>query len=190
MYFVGWNGTIIHYDGVEWRRIESGTDLQFLDIYGATDSKTGEQQILAVCTRNYPLGQAIFRIQGSAASQISSYPVQWELWSAWFAPNRHYYVVGAGIYEKHFLSDSVWRNGPLDITRYGTTKIRGNALNDVVVVGAFGEWLHYNGVSWKSFHNVTGFASGAFASVAVRGNLTIAVGQSDARAIIANGMRQ
>src|SRR5690606_31424583 len=105
LYVVGNNGNIAHYNGSRWSRIESGTDLQFLDIYGAPDPKTGEQQILAVCTRNLPLDKGIYSIQGNMATQISAYPIQWELFALWFIPNQHYYVIGDGIYEKKLLSD-------------------------------------------------------------------------------------
>ena len=189
LYAVGDGGSIARYANGWWQRIEGGTDLQFLDIYGASDSKTGEQQILAVCTRNYPLGQAVFSIQNNIANQISSYPIQWELWSVWFVPNRRYYVVGSGIYEKGSLTDTLWENGPLDITRYGTTRVRANGLNDVFVVGAFGECLHYNGKSWKSFHSVTGLAYGGYSSVAARQGMIMAVGAVDGHAVATIGRR-
>lgn len=190
IYVVGNNGFIAHssINGV-WTKIDSKTDLQFLDIYGSTDSKTGVQQILAVCTRNYPPGRGIFSIRGNAATQFSSYTIQDELFGVWFVPNRHYYVVGGGIYEKNSLSDSTWENGPLDITHYATTKVRGNGLNDVIVVGAFGEFLHWNGSTWKSFIDQTGLPNGSYSSVAIRGNLVIAVGANNAKAVIAIGRR-
>jgi len=100
LYVVGNNGNIAWYNGSQWIRIESGTELQFLDIYGATDNKTGEQQILAVCTRNLPLDKGIYRIEGNTATEISPSPIQWELYAVWFIPDRHYFVIGNGIYEK------------------------------------------------------------------------------------------
>ena len=100
MYFVGNSGSIAHYQNGQWSRIESGTDLNFLDIYGSIDPNTNGQEILAVCTRNNPLGKAILKIDGNSATQISSVPIQWELYSCWFISNRHYYVVGDGIYAK------------------------------------------------------------------------------------------
>jgi len=161
----------------------------FLDIYGAIYPKTGEQEILAVCTRNYPLGKGIYRIKGNTATEISTYPIQWELWSVWFIPNRHYYVVGDGIYEKKILSDSLWKNGPLDITHYATTCIRGNRLNDVFVSGAFGELLHFNGVSWHSYYNVTNI-EGSYGRVALYGNLICGTGGlNNGKAIILLGRR-
>ncbi len=190
LYAVGSNGSIAHWDGRKWTKIESGTDLEFLDIYGAKDPKTGDQQILAVCTRNLPLNKAIYKIDGNTATQISSTPIQWELFSCWFVPNRHYYVVGSGIYEKKFLNDSLWKNEPLDITHYGTSGIRGNGINDVFVAGAFGEFLHFNGVSWKSFINETGWFSGSYGGIAVKNNLVVTVGYEGAQAKILIGYRK
>ena len=95
-----------------------------------------------------------------------------------------------GIYQKNSLSDGKWINGPLDITHYATTKVRGNNINDVVVVGAFGEFLHWNGVRWKSYIDQTGLSNGSYTSVAVSGNLVVAVGGNNAQAVITMGTRQ
>jgi hypothetical protein len=69
IYAVGNNGLIAHYDGRSWSKIESGTELQFLDIYGSGN------EILAVCTQNYPLGQGIFKINSTVATRISTNPI-------------------------------------------------------------------------------------------------------------------
>ncbi len=189
IYFIGTLGTIAHYQNGQWSRIESGTDLQFLDIYGMNNTQTGEEQIIAVCTRNLPMEQGIYTISGNIATEISSSPIQWELFGLWFIPNRHYYVVGDGIYEKNSLQENSWRNGPVDITHYATTKIKGNGLNDIYVVGAFGEFLHFNGLNWKSLQNETGWFNGSYASVATVRNLVCAVGYNGAQGIIIMGNR-
>jgi hypothetical protein len=189
VYTVGALGQIGHYANGTWQKIISRTTLDFLDIYGATDSKTGEQQILAVASKNYPSDRAIFSIKGSTATNISYYPISWDLSSIWFVPNQHYYVIGSGIYEKNALSDTAWKNGPLDITRYGMSAIRGNAANDVFVVGAFGEFLHWNGANWKSYIKQTGLSDGSYASIAVKGNLVFAVGANNNQAVITVGRR-
>jgi len=189
IYAVGYNGQIAHYNGTNWQRIESGTTLEFMDIYGANNSKTGKQEIIAVSTQNLPLDKAIFKIDGNTATQISSTPIQWELFSCWFIPNRHYYVVGSGIYEKINLAGSNWKNEPLDITHYGTSRIRGSALNDVFVVGAFGEILHYNGFSWKSFLPELGTFNGSYGSLDIKENLVAITGLESAKAKITIGHR-
>ena len=188
-YIVGTNGKIAHYNGTNWQRIESGTDLEFLDIYGAIEPRTNEQKILAVCTRNYPLDKAIFKIEGTAATQISSSPIQWELFSCWFIPNKQYYVVGGGIYEKTNLSINKWIDNGFNITHYATTKIRGNDINDVFAVGAFGEILHFNGFSWKSYLSELGIFSGSYGSLDIKENLVAITGFESAKAKITIGHR-
>ena len=189
VYGVGNVGSIVCYNGVQWSRIESGTELNFHDIYGATDPRTGEQQILAVCSRNLPLGKGIYRIQGNTAYEISSSPIQWELAGVWFIANRHYYVVGDGIYEKKYLSDLLWKDNGFDITHYVTPKIRGNGLNDVFAVGAFGETIHYNGFSWESYIEETGLNSGGYFSVSTKNNTVTAVGFEYQSAVVIIGNR-
>jgi hypothetical protein len=183
-YVVGTAGFIAHRNSSgNWTKIESGTTLDMLDIYGSGS------EILAVASDNNPYGEAIISISGNTATQIFSFPLgQDELYGVWFVPNRHYYVVGDGIYEKHLLSESTWKNGTLDITQYATTKVKGNGLNDVMVVGAYGEVLHWNGVSWRSYRDITGL-NGSYTSVAVDGNFVIAVGQNDTQAVVAIGRR-
>ena len=189
MYFVGNSGSIAHYQNGQWSRIESGTDLNFLDIYGSIDPNTNGQEILAVCTRNNPLGKAILKIDGNSATQISSVPIQWELYSCWFISNRHYYVVGDGIYEKQILTEPNWKDNGFDITHYATTSIRGYGFNNVFVVGAFGEFLHFNGFTWKSYLPELGIINGSYGSVGIKGNLVAVTGFESAKAKIIIGRR-
>ncbi len=178
MYVVGDGGSIAYYNGSIWTQIASGTTLDILDIYGAGND------ILAVASDNNPYGETILSINGNTATQISSNPLgEDELYGVWFIPNRHYYVVGDGIYEKHLLSESAWKNGTLEITQYATTSVKGNGINDVFVVGGYGEFLHWNGVRWQSYRAITGL-SGSYTRVAVDGDFVIAVGQNNTQAAI------
>ncbi len=169
-----------------------GTTLNMYDIYGAYNASSKQWEILAVASQNLPAGHAIFSINGNTATQISSNPIDEveEYFGVWFMPCEQYYVIGDGIYRKNLLSDTAWRNNPLDITHYATTKIRGNAVNDVIVGGSYGELLHYNGSTWKSFISEVGLGSnGVYGSVAIKNNLVIAVGENNPLAAIAIGRR-
>lgn len=159
------------------------------DIWGDYNEKTSEWEILAVGTKDLPLRQGIFSIEKNSAIQISSSSIQWSLYAVWFKANRHYYVVGSGIYEKIFLNDSLWKDNGFNISHYATTGIRGNLLNDVFVSGAFGEFLHFNGLSWKSYINELGWFSGSYGGIAVKNNLVITVGYEGAQAKILLGKR-
>jgi hypothetical protein len=190
LYAVGNGGNIAHWDGVKWSKIESGTDLNFRDIYGTVNLKTNKQEIIAVCSRNNPLAKAIYKIEDNTAFELSTNPIKWELYSCWFVPNKHYYLVGSGIYEKIFLSESEWKNQPLDITHYGTIKVRGNGVNDVFIVGSFGEFLHFNGNSWKSYINEMGSFNGSYYSVFSKNQLAVSVGYGSNKAVITMANRQ
>ncbi len=185
LYVVGNAGDIRHYDGTSWTKIESGSTLDFVDIWGDAD------EVLAVCTRNYPIGRGIFRIGPSNVTTLSLYPIDEiaELFGLWFVSGKHYYVVGSGIYEKHTPNDTAWINSPLQITRCGVTHIRGMALNDVVAVGVYGECLHWNGATWRSYQNVTSLTNGSFTSVAMSNKRVFAVGSSGRQAVVAMGTR-
>jgi hypothetical protein len=107
----------------------------------------------------------------------------------WFVPGRHYYVTGSGTYEKRNLSDSAWTLHPANVTTYYTDEVRGNGVNDVLVVGAFGEVLHFNGTSWQSYRSQTALSNGAYGGIALKGNLIITVGHDGPQAVIAMGRR-
>ncbi|MBW7846135.1 MAG: glucosyl transferase [Bacteroidia bacterium] len=189
IYAVGRSGAIAHYNGSSWQKLESGTTLDLHDIYGATNDKTGEQQILAVGSRNLPFDRVILRVQGTSVTTLSSDSIEYELSGVWFKPDQHYYVVGDGIFEKNTLNENTWKNKPLDITPYYTAGITGNDVNDVFVVGAYGECLHWNGVSWLSFREQTYVGNGGFGKVAMKENLVVAGGYDSQNAVLVMGKR-
>ena len=163
---------------------------------GATDPKTGEEEILAVAGEpTVSFDRAILSIEGMTVNKISDTPISYDLFSVWFVPEKHYYVAGDGIYEKDLLSDSLWTDSVQQITTYYTTCVRGNGVNDVFIAGAFGELLHWDGASWKSFKDQTSLSNGSYSGVAVHGNLVIAVGGNlaagdiDSKAVVTMGRR-
>ena len=188
LYFVGTNGTIVHYDGATFTRVASGTELDFTDIWGAKDPS----KILAVANdQNYTTLQTILvQIEDSAVRSVALVPLTYPLSTVWFLPNRHYYVGGSGLYEKERLSDEFWANNLYSITRYYVTRIRGTALNDVWAVGAYGEVLHWNGLRWHSFRSATGLGNGAYTALAVDRNTVIAVGGNAGYAVTLRGRRE
>jgi len=47
VYFVGREGSIVHYNGSTFREMESGTDIDLTDIWGVVDPETGEPHVWA-----------------------------------------------------------------------------------------------------------------------------------------------
>ena len=156
LYLGLYRGQILHYDGFNWANINTGTDLNINDIYGSWNNKSNQYDIMAVASNVLEsFDRQILKISGQSVSKLNYNPIEYTLSSTWFKPNRKYYVVGAGIFEKNNLNEDNWGNNISDITTYYTYSIRGNDINDVLVVGGFGEVLHYNGMTWKSFMNET-----------------------------------
>ena len=192
LWAVGRQGAIIHYNGSSWQKIESGTDLDIQDIWGGTDPITGEDIILAVAGNIYTTyDKEILKINGTTVAKLTTEGIDWPLDAVWFDPGQIYYVVGAGIYSKKSLDNTVSWNGPgLTATSYSSYAIRGNYINDVFVTGAFGDVLHFNGNSWRSYREHTALLAGSYRAVAVKGDLMFAVGSEYDKAVILRGKRK
>jgi hypothetical protein len=185
MYFVGRNGNITRYLNGNWSRITSGTNLNIQDIWGDYNEKTDEWEILAVSSNvNTSTERTIIKINHFTTQIISSSPIQWSLRTVWFRPSRQYFVAGSGIYAKHILTENEWLNNPLDITTFYTNRIRGNEINDVVGVGAFGDFVHFNGTGWKVNYQDPKLNYGSYLSLDIKENIVAAVGLEYNQAVI------
>jgi hypothetical protein len=195
LYAVGIGGNIAHWDGVRWRKIESpigtgGTTLNINDIWGYYNQITGEWEILAVASNILSsLEKEVLLIKNNQLKNLSKQGIKGTLSGVWFKSNRKYYVGGSGIYTKTFLSDNEWKGNPRDISIYAKKAIRGNQINDIIVAGAFGELLHFNGYSWKSYINQTYLPAGTYLSVSMKENLVVVVGDNSREAIVTIGRR-
>lgn len=191
LWFVGNGGRLIQKSGNTWRQVESGTTLAVQDIIGDGPLSSGQQQVLAVASNKFTNnGVAVLGISSAAvvSYQVSGLPTT-SLVGIWGTVGRKYYVCGDGVFETYDLR-SPWRAVP-GIPMIFTEGIRGNALNDVIVVGDFGLVLHWNGVDW---HQYTGaelpFFPGQFESVDVTEDLVVAVGWfNDGRAVVLRGRK-
>ena len=185
IYCVGRNGAIYHYNGSSWTKIESGTTLNINDIWGDFNEKTQEWEILAVASDfGTSLEKEILQIKNNSVIKHPLSPQMWPLKTVWFLPNKQYYVAGAGVYQKRLLADSLWKNEALDITTFSTYSIRGNNINDVVGVGAFGDLIHFNGLDWKANYTEPKLNYGSYKSIQINGNIIFAVGDEYSQAVI------
>ena len=192
LYVAGDNGFIGCYNGSSWQSIETNTALPINDVWGAYDWQIGQWEILAVASNKHQnLGKKMLWISANAATAIVDSGLSWSLSSVYFVPGGNYYVVGDGEFEfSNLKSTGVWQLWPSGkTTNFYSEQIRGVGSNDIFIVGDYGEVVHYNGKRWVNFTSQTGFTVGYYLSVALRGNLAIAVGQSGNNAIAAIGRR-
>ncbi len=195
LYVVGNKGTIAYSsnNGTGWQKLTSGTTLDFHDIWGATNPKTGELEVLAVASD--PFGthdKVIVKIAGTNVTPVSEVGISQAISTAWFAPSRLYYVGGSGvtspIYHKRLLGDPSWVNEAVSAFQYYVFCIRGTDINDVFTSGGNGQVVHFNGMTWTNYDATTS-TYGIYFSVAVKGNLVVAVGSGSQGGIIALGKR-
>ncbi len=193
LYIVGDNGAMAHYSGGTWQRVESGTTLNFHDIWGARNPRTGQMEILALAsTVSGQIQESrIVQITGNNATPVNTAGLSVDMWGIWFAPGRRYYAVGAGIHQKRSLDDSVWVHYPPGVvTSYLSGGVRGTAINDVFVAGSFGEVVHFNGVSWYRYFGGVSLPTGAYGSISITDHLVMTVGHiSAARGVVLIGRR-
>jgi hypothetical protein len=189
LYGVGNAGTIIHYDGTSWRRIESGTDLNLYDIYG----DGGEILVIGSSFTPQRQEQKLLKINPIAltVSSVNSQGINPDVTTVWFISARKYLVGGDGLfYSRSLNTNKPWYKYPNgQITNNYTTAIGGNRINDFMVAGTFMDLIHFNGVSWKKFGSQLPSGAGVFVGVQTKNSLSIATGQLNHRAIIAVGRR-
>jgi len=190
MNFCGSAGSLVQYNGSSWVKIESGTTLDIQNIRGRWNERTNTWNILATASLpSITMGKEVFRIGNNTAEKLSLDGIAEPVSDIWFLPNRFYIAVGSGMYTKHTLNDSHWDTVSLGFDSFYKFGVAGNDRNDLIAVGGFGEVVHYNGMRWKSYFSETQIAGGNYYSVAMRGNLIIAVGETATEAKIVVGKR-
>ncbi|MCL4551045.1 MAG: glucosyl transferase [Bacteroidetes bacterium] len=170
LYAVGNSGNIAHYNGTYWQKIESGTSVDIQDIWG-TDNE-GRQTILCSASNVASGGEhKILKINGTKVEQV-----EWvnsrRTHSIWFDDSNSIFSCGGGVYIKKHRNWIEQTSLPLTYTR----RVRGNAKNDVFVVGDFGLVEHYNGTNWKTYPEA---AQGIFYSMDYKKGIMVATGGSD-----------
>lgn len=190
LYVVGNNGNIAHYQNGSWTRIETGTDLEIYDIWGDYNQTNSGYEIIAVAAKQFvTYDKKIFRITGNSAQNIRTDSIPYSIHGVWFKSGKKYFVAGAGLYSKNNVnSTSQWELLHPGVINYYLYAIRGLEMNDFFVCGAFGEVIHYNGSTWKSYIQETGI-NGTLNNINFKKNLVVTVGYANPKAIIIVGTR-
>lgn len=184
LYLVGYGGGIAHYRNGTWHRLQSGTTLPIMDVYGERDSRSGVIEVLCVSADpSIPGHSQVLAIENTTVHEVATHS-EWEPWGIWFVPARRYVHAGDGLWESNSLNGPWVRNN--NLPSLFKTSIRGLGMNDMVVCGAFFLLAHWNGVTWQTYLPRT---SGSFTSVDLRNNLIVAVGGTGGRAVVVRGRR-
>ena len=137
VFAVGYNGTLLHYNGSVWSTISSGTTNTLCCVWGSSSS-----DVFAVGYNG-----TILHYNGSAWSAMSSGTTN-HLYGVWGSSSSNVFAVGSNGTILHY-NGSVW-----SAMGSGTTNhlhgIWGTSSSDVFAVGSNGTILHYNGSVWSA----------------------------------------
>jgi hypothetical protein len=144
---------------------------------------TGKEEVYCpVSTFFEPGDKRILRIRDH--SRVDSIP--WEpqriTYSIWTNKGLPLFVCGDGFFENKERS---WREIILGVN-VSTNKVRGNRLNDVVVVGSFGLIAHNDGLDWRVYPEVY---NAIYSGLSVRDGIIAAVGERNSRGVVTIGRR-
>jgi hypothetical protein len=198
IYFVGTNGNITHYDGSSWQLLTSGTDTDLLDVWGSPDGNAvwtcgTDINVPTVLLRNeIGLWEKEYEDM-DFMFQVRSDTLSGRLVSGWNFNNHYNFILTSlGLYKiPSLIPGKIQRLSFRDELFPGfPRRVRGNAENDIFITGDFFMIVHYNGLTWRYFSEISG--SGRFWSIDLKDNIVCAVG-NDAdfftKGIIVKGQR-
>ena len=183
---VGLNGSIVHYNGTIWQKLESTTTQPINDIWGVYNPNTQQSRIFCVASDKYHGGEKkVLQIMDDLTVQEFDWTPQKSAHSVWFGEDTPLYVCGGGV---HIYEDGQWREVS-GFPNYYTNRVRGNHQNDVFVAGEFGLIAHYNGVDWKIYDDPK-LPKSKYRGLAVKDNIVAAVGDNGYQAFVCIGKRK
>jgi hypothetical protein len=180
LYAVGYIGTIIHYNGSSWQKLESGTDLRLTDIWGFADGS------IYITGSNSSTLDNVFLVFKANQLQKKIDDATWRKKSVWGIASDRLYVAGSGLffYDGDNLTSLPW---PSNLPFIHVENLRGSEENNIFMVGHFGFVAHYNGSTWKYYSEVSRDIT--LQSVAVLENEVFAVGYDSFFGYLYHGRR-
>ncbi len=186
LYIIGNGGLIAHYDGRRWQRIESGTDIDLINISGSKEWQNPIVWITGV-SATYQYGvvlqveenQGLVKLFDKNDDIFGIHNTHTHPDAVWLEGDFGY-VSYAGISDSWLVRHRIHSYGAnykiLHVERQGAIwSIKGNALNDWFAVGSRDVVLHYNGISMKKYFSWPTWDIRYF-SVDVKGDLVAACG--------------
>ncbi|HRI45773.1 MAG TPA: glucosyl transferase [Ignavibacteriaceae bacterium] len=197
-YVVSGNGFIAHWNGSSWKKIESGTNVDLLDVWGTPDGS-----IVWVSGNNLNK-TVLIKIENSKATIVFESHYPWQVRkgrisggiSSIWTDSKNFIYATTHITVYRCLSNTNGDGKEIypyeDYLKGGTVRIRGTAANDIVTCGSNGSILHYNGYRWQIEHLTD--ASTYLWSSTVKEGVVVAVGDRyegifDYRAVIIVGKK-
>lgn len=181
LYASGEEGALGYFDGSSWKNVETNTNYTGHDIFVDADLKSGGVDMFGLFSLRSVtggVGSKLYKLnKDKIETEIPLPGISEQVVSLYGIYNKNYYASGVGLYVKRTLTDTTqWYDIQPIVTPYVTGKVSGTGVNDIYIVGSFGEFLHFNGVTWKSFQKHPLFTDVEFSKVVVLNKTIIVTG--------------
>jgi hypothetical protein len=155
LYVVGSEGLIAHYNGSDWRKLESGTDVNLLDIWGTPDGNevwacgwnSDSRSILL--RKNKDQWETLWSKQNPSPPWIYS----GDLSSLWTSGNIDFMLAGGKVYRHSLLDLSEIYKEPIVLDNFAY-RVRGSDRNNIALAGDLAMIWHYNGINWHYYNEL------------------------------------
>lgn len=199
IYTVGRKGSIVHYNGNVWTKIESGTDLTLTDIYGTSENEvyvsgTNTSTVEGIILKKDKLGNWGTFIESGIVNENELFTKLYgELDAIWIDERNTIYTGGNLLYRYKnnkwnyvtSLPENTISGNSGSIYRGFILAIRGNGSNDYVIAGDRNTLKHFNGSSWQQIGLPYDPSSPIiWHSLAQKDDIVVAVGTKGWKAII------
>jgi hypothetical protein len=198
MYSVGDGGTILHFDGMSWTRMVSGTTKNLYSIWG-----TSGQNIWAAGWDVNHATSEILHYNGTSWQEnilaVNGEGYKWGLGEVWACDSAGHPITcvsGSQLFRK--TDASMWREDDSDRigNRYTDggyigVGVRGNSSNDLIAAGNSGFIAHWNGHSWHDYPDFFDASSQAIglSGLSMKDNTVCTVGDKNGASWVAIGQR-
>jgi hypothetical protein len=180
---VGDQGTIIHWDGIEWKKVKNPVNLLLYDVWGTSGSN-----IYAIRISLSQNSQLIY-FDGNEWSEITNELPSGErnLTSLWFDRSGIGYIVGNNVL---FYNGATFNRIEINQDKF-LLRVRGRNSTDIFTVGQKGRVYHFNGINWVTYLELNDETQGMeLRGVYVTETTVFAVGITNQGSTIYRGVRQ
>ncbi len=200
IYFVGDNGSIVHYDGSGFERMESGTDVDLHNVVGTDDGQYvfsvgyDDSNGHSIILENNNNGWNTLYYNESVVPQSGNMGVVYDGTDIY--NDTIYFAMGAGIWKYNYQTEKsrlLRSQDFFDLLIFGSQGLSVHSLNDISTSSGWAELIHFNGYSWKLDTTVmTEFGTGQIYCYGMdqKGEIIVLVGHVFGRkhALVARGI--
>ncbi|MBC8215014.1 MAG: T9SS type A sorting domain-containing protein [Candidatus Marinimicrobia bacterium] len=200
IYFVGDQGSLVHYNGIEFTQIESGTEI---DLRGVSGSEDGEH-VFAVGFSNTTGHSIVLEIENNQCNTLyyceDVMPSDGNMGSLYrgtdVSGDTAYFATTQGLWKYNYITgDSLvvlGENVQYVHTR-GAQRIIAQSSDDISILTWSSGFIHYNGIDWQLDNTLTSHLPSIHCMGGdYKGNTIVAVGEvcQGLHAYIARGYRE